>query len=419
MYNHFLQEWQTVAYPCGKCWNCIHSFRESWRIRLYETLIAQKSTKIGGFIYDTLTVSNDNLPLFCEYDKETGEQSLDYEGLRSCGRCLEILRHYNYRVPYLSKYTVSRWLESGRNRYNYYYRDEISAGRRERLRIKYFGALEYGPLWSRPHVHICLTGLNRADYVRFFAQPWRESMGFTKTKFIDLRHLGSDADEHVSRISAYISKYLLKGSYESDLVKYGFVEKAWRVVSHGIGEEYLENPFNHRFDWLLNDTKYWMSNRIPIDEGKPSSELYKNSLQYARKFLNLSTVECESLSVYIKGSYKYALPRYYRDKLCCTHRKGIAGCAIKVARAENVCNDYLERVAQHRAKCAYFAGWSTERVRSLLEQDPRELNIALYQYTSFQRVENKRLAAWHKLQTSNTSKRIRSKEHTQDLDLLL
>lgn len=418
VFDHFFKGWKTVVYPCGKCWNCIHSFRESWRIRLYETLIAQSKTEIGGFIYDTLTVADEHLPLFPLYDEATGELQVDCKELEiHCGRSLKILEHYKYHVPFLAKATVSAWLESGRNRYNYHYRREIESGKKSRLSIKYFGALEYGPLWSRPHVHICVTGISRRDYLQFFAQPWRKNMGFTKTKFVDLRR-NDQADKHASRIACYISKYLLKGSYESDLVKYGFVPRAWRIVSHGIGLEYLENPFNHKFDFMRNDMRYFMACRVAADSNS-NSELYLDSFNYAKKFISLHRDRIRDLSVYVKDGYKHSLPRYYIDIMCNTHNKGLAGCAVRSAKEESACYDYLERVARHLTSYSDFAGKDAERICALLLESPRLLNTAIYRYSLVQDVENARLAKWHKLQTSNTNKRIAAAPKTIITPLLL
>ena len=49
-----------------------------------------------------------------------------------------------------------------------------------RCSAKWFAALEYGPKWARPHVHIAVFNVSRADWVRFWAKPWRQEMGFTK-----------------------------------------------------------------------------------------------------------------------------------------------------------------------------------------------------------------------------------------------
>lgn len=53
-----------------------------------------------------------------------------------------------------------------------------------RPKWKYLIFEEYGPGTSRPHFHLLFWGISYADYVCFFAEPWRDNFGFTLTKFI-------------------------------------------------------------------------------------------------------------------------------------------------------------------------------------------------------------------------------------------
>lgn len=410
--DEYTHEWKTICYPCGKCWNCIHSFRESWRIRLYETMLASRLSPVKGFIYDTLTLSNDAMPSVSIADYFTGEIDIDVKGLHDKD-LMRIVDHYQGRVPVLYKETVSRWLKIGRELYFQHYG--------KRCELKFFGALEYGPLWGRPHVHIAVFGVNRADWVRFWAKRWRRSMGFTKTKFVDLSQAGSYAMQHCSRISTYISKYLMKGSLESPLVKYGIAPEPWRVCSHGIGEELISYDLQHRFDWLKKDIKYWMSNRIPFNSNS-NSRAYIDAEGYVKEFYSrLLPTEVESLKTYVKDGYKSALPRYYRDRLLCTHKKGLGGKTIQIALSENAFNDCFEEVLQHASECCYFPRFrgDIEGLRKFLEHDLRAFNFAYHKYFAFKRIQNMGKAKWHRLSSLNFKNRLRAKLSSGDLGLLL
>lgn len=407
--DEYTGDLRRVSYPCGKCWNCIHNFRESWRIRLFESMMASRVSSVGGFIYDTLTVSNDALPSFSAYDYFTGEAIYPVEALED-DELLRILEHYQNRVPVLEKETVRYWLKKGRENYFRHYH--------KRCPLKYFGALEYGPLWSRPHVHIAVFGVSRSDWCRFWAKSWRQQMGFTKTKFVDLKSLGKDSQKHCSRISTYISKYLMKGSFDSPLIQWGVVPPAWRVCSHGIGEELLTMDFNHRFKWLAEDLKYHLANRIPVDSNS-NSESYQDAREYVSRFESLSPAQVDSLKSYVHDGYKSSLPRYYRDRLCCTHTKGLGGCAIKTALYQDAEQHSFEEVLQFASDCPEYSGLSRERVRFWLEHDLRTFAIYANRYAAKKRMEAIRKAKWHRLSSLNSYKRLRSKNKTGDLGLLL
>lgn len=374
-------------------------------------MLASRLSKAKGFIYDTFTLSPQAMPSVSAFDYFTGESLIPF-GDAIDPAVSRILDHYGNRIPFLPKETFCRFFKSGRVMYR-----EATG---DKTPIKYFAALEYGPQWARPHIHLVVFGVNRANWVKFWAKRWRRDFGFTKTKFVDLSGNSQSANAHCSRISMYISKYLLKGSEDNILCKRGIVPPAWRAVSHGIGEELLTFDFQHRFDWLKNDIRYWMANRQPYDSNS-NSEAYQNALEYANKFKTLLPTEIQSLKTYVKDGYTLALPRYYSDKLCCVHNKGIAGHTIKITISQNAFNDCFEEVVQHSAECCYFPqfGRSVERVRSAMEHDTRLFNFAYYKFLAFKRVEAVRKAEWHRVSSANQYKRLRAKPLTGDLGLLL
>lgn len=374
-------------------------------------MLAQKVGQYKGFIYDTFTLSPSAMPSFSAYDYFTGEACYPEEFLND-EFAMSVIDHYEGRVPFLAKETVSRFLKVGRELYSKHYGKRAS--------VKWFCALEYGPKWSRPHVHLCVFGINRADWVKFWAKRWRRDMGFTKTKWIDLEAKGVQAKDHCSRISMYLSKYLLKGSYETPLIKYGIIPKAWRIVSHGIGEEYLDMDFQHRFDWLKKDIKFHMANRITLETFDDNSYI-SACREYASKCGLLLPTEIKSLTIYSKDGYNYHLPRYYSDKLLGVHRKGLAGRAVKITLQEDAFNSTFEEILQHAADCNYFPrfGPDKERIRKLFDDDSRAFNLAYFQYVAFKRVEALRKSEWHRVSSLNQYRRIRSKPTTGDLGLLL
>lgn len=413
---------KTIVYPCGKCWNCIQSFRDSWRIRLYETMCASFSSKLGGFIYDTLTVCNDSLPYLvyeCNVDSGEVNASLPCFDFKDMGRCAEIVDHYGGRVPFLDKHTVQAWFKNGREKYNYFYRKDIAAGRRSRCPIRIFGALEYGPKWGRPHVHLCAFGVSRSDYQRFWGKPWRKSMGFNKCKWIDrnttYKGRTFTTTEHASRISQYISKYLLKGSHEIDLVKYGLVPSAWRIVSHGIGVEYLDNSRFEPFkDWRFQLACHSSAdNKLVPGFPEAVAREYLDTIRY------LGERYMENLKTYLQNGYKFPLPRYYLMRLLGGFRKSIPYDTILAIISEDACQRYYQKVVQYASDCHFCPGRSLAEVSEYLDKHPRTFNMVLYRYFLFEKNQKVRRAEWNSLKTLNTKKRLFARQTNGDLGLLL
>lgn len=409
---------RVVVYPCGKCWNCIQSFRMSWKIRLFETMIAQRSNSFGGFIYDTLTVAPSSLP-FCEFvDSDSGVVSdlpEDFDVLYG-GRCREIVEHYGGRVPFLAKDTVSAWIKSGKARYNYFYRKEISSGKRSKCSIRYFCALEYGPKWGRPHVHLCVFGVNRSDWSRFWAKLWRQQMGFTKTKWIDLLCYHQDALAHCSRISEYISKYLVKGSEEIDIVRYGLCPKAWRVVSNGIGEEFL---LDDRFSWFRDNLSFQVASRVPTESDNVTSA-YRLSLHACSKLKNLSESQVNCLKLYVQNGYKFALPRYYRYRLLGGYYKSLAFDTVQNSLSKDAFEHNFEEILRFATESC-FSPWKGYKQLTVTEltSNISAFNVVLFLYSQSKRNENARRANWNHLKTLNCKRRIFSHPNRGAVGLLL
>lgn len=330
-------------------------------------------SKLPGFIYDTLTVRNDVLPP-CDYVLETGDISSgnpDIDGLPP--KVYRIFRHYGWRVPVLEKDTVSYWIRRGRDNYNQYYKKQIKAGKRDKLQLKYFCALEYGPLWARPHVHLIMTGISRADYVKFFSKVWRREMGFTKTKWVPKK------EDDAGRIASYISKYITKGSFDLDVVKMGLVPRAWRVISQGIGSEYLETfEAYEKFRWL-SELKTSLALHMDFEKWNIDREYAVSHVLAC-----LDDVRLNNLKTRLQNGYKFALPRYYRYRLLNLYNNSLGGYTIQDALQLSAGRCSFEEMARFASDKSLIPGSSGQNACSeVLSRDLCVYNRVAVAFTCF------------------------------------
>lgn len=318
-YDPYSGEERVSFFPCGHCAACLHNEQDSWAIRLNETAAHEP-----GFVYDTLTLRDDALEwVDCSDAILNGYVSLsdDLEHfLFGSG-----YKHQPYNdslwdaaLPYLSKSVVSDWFKRGRDACRKFHHAPCN--------LRYFAVLEYGPKWARPHVHLLAFGVSYEDWVRFWAKPWRRDFGFTKTKYIRKNQKNSVRSRQC--ISRYVSKYVNKGSWEVAPVKLGLLPRAWKCVSHGIGEEYLSSS---RFDWLhtrdfssaLRERSYFEYRcyrpRV-LPSGKWELHEYMNRFPIPHSShisgFHLNSSELASVSSYVDdGGFYHKLPRYFFYKL--------------------------------------------------------------------------------------------------------
>ncbi len=128
------------------------------------------------------------------------------------------------------------------------------------FRVKYFICSEYGPKTLRPHYHGVIFGLSKKD-IPLVNKCW--SLGFTKIEVI--RCAGS---------YRYVSKYCSKPA----VLRYELsapVERTFRLVSHGLGKCYCDNPEVQKFH---------------------TSDIFGHHY-------------------YFSNGFKYGLPRYFTNKL--------------------------------------------------------------------------------------------------------
>ncbi len=289
-----------MSVPCGHCIACLHNLQDSWCIRLQETSKAHKT-----FIYDTLTFKDESLPT-----KQVGffDKSLDNLSEDSLRILDDNYLVYDsdsgemyYNVPLLDKTNIQNWVKRGRENF---YNDNGY-----RLKMKYFVCSEYGPKTSRPHYHVLFFGIDKPTYDKYFAKPWQDNFGFTKTK-----HITTDKFKDRQCISRYVSKYVSKGVFESPLVKDGISNKPFRLISKGIGEEYLKNKV---FDFFKSDIcQKWkrVTNEL---ENRPVFEIYAGCKISRLKFVESISPQLETfLNSYVDSNgFRHSLPRYYLNKL--------------------------------------------------------------------------------------------------------
>lgn len=325
-YDGFTGECKTLRFGCGKCASCLAAEQDSWSIRLQETASRSKD-----FIYTTLTFRPSAFR-----DVHMNLDVSDYllhPNVLVSDACAALLDYWGeqiapFHVPDFKKSVLSDWIKRGRE--NYF------ADTGERLQFKYMFVMEYGPLHSRPHAHGLLFGVKPAIFDKYFAKPWRDRFGFDDTKYI-ARGSKRGFQKSAACISKYISKYINKGVFESPLVKEGICSKPWRMVSNGIGEEYLNSPrfdFTRNLEWAITRELFAHSGEL----ARPSRDLFANSTDLSfyvadsrssilppelcenNPFdgieLPYSIDQLKNLCIYVdESNYTHCLPRYYRDRL--------------------------------------------------------------------------------------------------------
>lgn len=339
--------------PCGKCIACLHNSQNAWSFRALETCKAYS----GGFIYDTLTFAPASLPLADITPLFTAYRKLRYVS----PECEKLVALYSkgkagYFVPCVNRGFIRDWIRRGRE---LFYFDHGY-----RLKLKYLVFMEYGPKTSRPHFHLLMWGVSYADYLYYFAKPWRRTMGFTRTCWIDPKE--KKDRECVTR---YISKYCSKGVFESPLVKYNLAPKPFRCISHGIGEEYLNNSI---FDIFKSPTYLFYRDDCQVEQEASRKYTVFRSLHLfnllksdiMEGFKEPSDAVLDALAVYKDSlGYSHPLPRYYRQKLLKSHIPNLLSHALQTL--------LLVRSNQYyRAALSRFARSLGFRISILDEQSP-------------------------------------------------
>lgn len=111
---------------------------------------------------------------------------------------------------------------------------------------------------SAPHAHCIFFGLDRKDLC-FLVDYWTDKYGFVDYERIDLSSIKS-----LSNTGRYLGKYASKGVYENPLVELGLVSPTFRLMSKGLGLEYVnKNSAYHKsgsIDQIADKFKYRINN---------------------------------------------------------------------------------------------------------------------------------------------------------------
>lgn len=272
-YVDFYGNKQTMDAPCGKCIECVIDYQNTWKCRLIE------EDRNWPFCYFfTLTYSDDHLPEVCNHD--TGEVLST-----ACKKDVQLwLKRFRQRV--VRQRAKARGL----------YIKDITKGLYMHLkpRFSYFICAEYGPNGThRPHYHgLIFTDMPYRE-VSLLIGDWRSNYGYVDLKRVKGK---TGAVNKASAPANYVAKYCCKGEFSSRSadIEAGLIEKAWRIMSKGIGSSYIERC---------------------ADYHKPKQRFYKTFEDY---------VDCvvDRLK-YFDGQYSYKLPAYYKRKLFYTEVKTI------------------------------------------------------------------------------------------------
>lgn len=251
--------------PCGNCYLCIKSYQNSWSVRLFYEM---KRWSVVSFV--TLTYKDSKIPLVVTSDGE--------------------------EVNTLCKRDVQLWLKRLRKNLGH-------------PNFKYFCCGEYGPTTKRAHYHIIFFGLSHLDLVDSL-QDWFNNFGFYQFQDVDHTNIKSAFNS-----SMYVSKYATKGPLMPDKVNIDGVEKPFRLMSKGIGDNYIHS-FKHFH-------KFYNSN---------------NRLDRLNDILDNNFI--------IINGFNYQMPRYFKNKIYGNH--SVLSYQISFlaqARADDLLSTKLEQIS--------------------------------------------------------------------------
>lgn len=288
--------------PCGKCLECLKDRQNSWKLRLME-----ESFNWDYLYFFTLTYADDVLPLN-EFGRST-----------AC------------------KKDVQYWLKRFRTRYKRAYGRDFEG--------KYFICAEYGPNGThRPHYHgLLMTNSDEYEVSSLF-EEWDHLKGF-----VDYSSIYKDQGERQA-VANYVSKYCCKGEFASRVseIQAGTIEKAWTIVSKGVGSSYVDrmksfhNPYGlyscldrDRLDELID--KMFMSYSVPDGCGGTNVFKYKMPRYYHDRFFRDKFLFAQKFFDHKTNSIKIKYVKRFATK-------NPLACALSLRVRERLLEDYLVRL---------------------------------------------------------------------------
>lgn len=171
-----LNRFVTVYCPCGKCINCLRSYKRAWTMRMREEMAGSKSSFFVTLTYKPECVPiGDNDFLLCKSDYQL------------------FLKRFRKRLYALDK-----------------------------IKLRYVVVGEYGSKTNRPHYHLAMFMDKKVPYrviKMFIDDSWNK--GFNSVEFLDVNKI------------EYLVKYFNKLDTRIHDVK------TFRNMSNGIGKNFL------------------------------------------------------------------------------------------------------------------------------------------------------------------------------------
>lgn len=463
-------EQKTVLCPCGKCVNCLQKEQDAWAVRLTESARYHKR-----MIFDTLTVSPIAMPYIDildglnltfkkkdSYDKMRDMLIKSYDIAREfyphmSRESWKIIAKNGGRLLYFPKSEVQNWIKRGRECMR---RDYAKSGLTA-PNFEYFLVEEYGSKTSRPHFHVLVFGLTLDEWFHYFGRPWRTLYGFTKHVY---KEFSPDMQKDFNCMIKYVSKYVTKGEFEIPLVRDGFYQKPYRLISKGIGSHYLDN---HKFDIFRNAVakKYKDMSFTSYNKYKDAMDDYEeyrkwSQSQYVPHFGDITPEDafveevCEYIApitspfldgldaryrkvhenlrqidedkefcvteedlsklcvYYDSAGYPHALPNYYRYKILKnsnTNETNIYSHKIQTLLQQSSCLRDNTRISQFAATLGYaIAPGDIDSEKGTIKGlSPWQAFVVLHGFAVEQRSQAKAVGERHQLRLNNFYNRIK------------
>ena len=231
-----LNRYVTVYCPCGKCINCLRSYKRAWTMRMREEMAGSKSSYFITLTYNEFNVPHGcNVLLLCKSDYQL------------------FLKRLRKRLSNLDK-----------------------------IKLRYVVCGEYGGKTNRPHYHLALFLDNNVPYrvvKKFIDDSWNK--GFNSVEYLDVKKI------------EYLVKYFNKLDTRIHDVK------TFRNMSNGIGRNFLSprviayyknnlTTICHRYGYTYAMPRYF-KDKIFNDEEKEILLLdsYNNWLYWLSDFHDL------------------------------------------------------------------------------------------------------------------------------------
>lgn len=198
VWNNALQEYITV--PCGHCSSCLRSKSLNWVQRIEVERLSHPAS-----LFVTLTFDDAHLPVLSYDDALSLIPDSDIDYFNDCWlRSSKVISFYN-GLPYIGARPFQLFIKRLRR---YVYKHFSSSLDSEKLSVRYFCCMEYGPTTYRPHYH-CILFFNDFSV----ADTCLERMGSFWSDYnvstCQFTSIGRYTVEYVkSSANCYVSEYL-------------------------------------------------------------------------------------------------------------------------------------------------------------------------------------------------------------------